>query len=109
MPFQKGKEKTGGRIAGTSNRTTKEAKEILNEILFGELDHIREALAEIRETNKTQYLETLSKLLAYSLPKKTDMTSGDEKLPGSININVTTPEGAEQLKDFLNGQSDKGI
>ena len=104
MPFKKGQSKSGGRIAGVENRTTKEAKEILNSILFGELDNIKEALNEIRVKDKIHYLDCISKLLPFSLPKKTDLTSDDEKLIPSVNINVTSKENADKLKDFLDGK-----
>jgi hypothetical protein len=104
MPFKKGKQKTGGRQEGIENRTTKEAKEILNQILFAEIDNITDALKEVRDKSKVAYLETLSKLLAYSLPKKTDVTSDNEKLPGTININVVSKDSADKLKEFVNGK-----
>ena len=80
MAFKKGKLKTGGRRKGVENRTTKEAREILDKILFAEIDNIADALSEVRGKSKMAYLETLSKLFVYSIPKKTDITSGDEKL-----------------------------
>jgi len=85
MAFKKGKPKTGGREKGISNRTTKEAREILDKILFAEIDNVSSALEEIRSKNKMAYLETFSKLLAYSLPKKTDVTSAGDKI-APINI-----------------------
>ena len=85
MAFKKGKTKTGGRKKGIENRTTKEAREILDKILYAEIDNIAEALSEVRKKSKMAYLETLSKLLTYSLPKKTDITTGGDK----INITFT--------------------
>lgn len=91
MAFKKGKSKTGGRKKGIVNRTTKEAREILDRILYAEIDNIAEALNEVRGKSKMEYLEMLSKLLAYSLPKKTDITSGDEKIPVQLpGITITT-------------------
>jgi len=89
---------------GDLNRTTKEAKEILNNILFGEIDNIKLALEEIREKDNYRYIDCLSKLFPFVIAKKTDVTSGDETLPKNININVTTPESAKELKKFLDGK-----
>jgi hypothetical protein len=105
MPAHKGHTKVGGREKGTPNVTTKQAKEILNQILFGELSNIKEALADIKAKDKYKYLDTFAKLLSFALPKKTDLTTDDEKLPTSININVTSPANAEKIKEFLNGKS----
>ncbi|MBE3087478.1 MAG: hypothetical protein IMZ64_14825 [Bacteroidetes bacterium] len=80
MAFQKGKRKTGGREKGVENRTTKEAREILDKILFAELDNIADALKEVRDKSKGDYIEMLAKLLAYVLPKKTDITSDDKPI-----------------------------
>jgi hypothetical protein len=92
-----------GKKTGTVNRTTKQAKEILNQVLFSEIDNIKLALNEIRIKDKYRYLDILAKLLTYSLPKKTDLTSDDEPLSRTINITVATQKGADELKDFLNG------
>lgn len=86
MPAHKGHKKIGGRKKGTENKTTKEAKEILNKILFAELPYIKEALAEVRGKSKMQYLDTLSKLLVFSLPKKTDLTTDDEPIDFSLPV-----------------------
>ncbi|HUX92924.1 MAG TPA: hypothetical protein VMV36_03890 [Ignavibacteriaceae bacterium] len=94
-----------GRPAGTPNKTTKQAKEILNKILFDELPNIKEALADIKAKDKYKYLDTFVKLLSFALPKKTDLTSDDEKLPSNVNINVTSQENAKKLKEFLDGES----
>jgi hypothetical protein len=80
MAFKKGKPKTGGRKKGIENRTTKEAREILDKILFAEINNITNALTEVRKKSKYSYLELLSKLLTYSMPKKTDITSDSKPI-----------------------------
>lgn len=79
---QKGLPKTGGRTAGTPNKSTKEAKELLQEILFGEFDNIKGSLSRLRHDNDAKYLEALAKLVAYVLPKQTDIKIED----GNINV-----------------------
>ena len=71
---------------GSQNRTTKEAKELLNIILFDELDNIKDSLKKIRDDNDYRYIDCLSKLFTYVLPKKTDVTSGDEKIVTQLPI-----------------------
>jgi hypothetical protein len=93
----------GGRGKGTPNRTTKEAKEILNQILFAEVDNIRDALNKIRRKDSFRYLDTLTKLLPFCLPRKTDLTSDDEPIQPVINITVASQKGADELKAFLDG------
>ena len=69
-----------GRGKGTPNVTTKEARQILNRILFAELDNIQESLKNIRKKDDSKYIECLIKLLAFSLPRKTDVSSYDEPI-----------------------------
>mgnify|MGYP001419204736 CR=1 FL=1 len=91
--FSKGHIKVGGRKKGIENRTTKEAREILDQILFAEIDNVAAALKEIRDKNKMAYLDMYSKLLAYSLPKKTDITSDGENItPTSVTIRIIKNE-----------------
>jgi hypothetical protein len=106
MPAHKGHIKAGGRKKGTENITTKQAKEILNQILFDELPNVKQALADIKAKDKYKYLDTFAKLLSFAIPKKTDLTSDDEKLPAPVNINVTSQSNAEKIKEFLNGKPD---
>jgi hypothetical protein len=77
-----------GRPKGTPNRTTKEAKELLETIMFGQLDNITEALELIKANDPSKYIESCAKLFTYVLPKKTDVTSGGESLsPTTIIFN----------------------
>lgn len=78
-----GKGKTNnpdGRPKGTPNRTTKEAKEFLEFVMFGQLDNMNNALNKLYEKDQSRYLDACAKLFTYVLPKKTDITSQDDKL-----------------------------
>jgi hypothetical protein len=78
-----GKGKTNnpaGKPKGAVNRTTKEAKEFLEYIMFGQLDNMNEALNTLYSKDPSRYLDACAKLFTYVLPKKTDVTSQDEKL-----------------------------
>jgi hypothetical protein len=72
--------KTGGRQGGTPNRTTKEARELLEQVLLGQVDNIKTSLESLKVDSDSRYLDACSKLFAYVIPKKTDVTSGDEKI-----------------------------
>mgnify|MGYP001588079330 CR=1 FL=1 len=99
--FQKGiATNPKGRGKGTPNKTTKEAKEILNQILFAELPNIKAALSGLRAKDKYKYLDTFAKLLSYSLPKKTDVTSDDLPIQ-QLNI-VVSGEAAKDAITKLN-------
>ena len=89
MPFKKGiATNPKGRGKGTPNVTTRQAKEILNQILFAEIDNIKDSLTELRQKDKKEYLDILTKLLAYSLPRKADVTSDDMPLQPITGIRI---------------------
>jgi len=81
-----------GRPKGTPNKTTKEAKELLEGILFGEIDNIKDALNEIRTKDPARYIDACSKLFVYVLPKKTDLTTDDKPISPTAIV----------FKDFTN-------
>ena len=83
---KKGTNKTGGRKAGMPNRTTTEAKEFLEFMMFGQLDNMNDALNTLYEKDPRNYIDACSKLFTYVLPKKTDITSGDEKILASLPV-----------------------
>ena len=93
-----GKGKTNnpnGRPKGTPNRTTKEAKEFLDQIMFGQLDNMNEALENLKGKDYSRYLDACSKLFAYVLPKQTDITSGGEKIvPMMPTVIIKTKNGS---------------
>jgi hypothetical protein len=94
-----------GRVKGVPNKTTKQAKELMEKVLFNEIDNIQKSLAKIRSNDgDVKYIDSLVKLLAYVMPKKSDITSDDEAIQGlTINVVVDDSETAETLKKLRNG------
>ena len=72
-----------GKPKGTQNRTTKESKEFLKAILFAEFDNIQESLKNARQESDSKYIDLLTKLLQFVLPKQVE---ADAK--GEIKIKV---------------------
>lgn len=72
-----------GKPKGTLNRTTKESKEFLKSILFAEFDNIEDSLRRAREESDSKYIDLLSKLLQFVLPRQVE---ADAK--GEIKIKV---------------------
>lgn len=76
-----GKEKTQfkkgnpGKPKGAENKTTKQAKELVVELVESGLDVAKAKLAQIEDPK--DYLDTLAKFISYVVPKKTetDLTS----------------------------------
>ena len=89
MPKTAGSFKKGHRgfkPKGATNRTTKEAKQFLEFIMYGQLDNMQDALNTLYDKDPFRYLDACSKLFSYVIPKKTDVTSDGEKIPPLPNI-----------------------
>ena len=77
------RKKTGGRIAGTPNRTTAETKELLQKIVGKELEKLGKIIEQLEPIER---VNAISKLLPYILPKQTESTlRGDKENPLIIN------------------------
>lgn len=75
--FKKGE---GGKPKGAKNRTTKEAKEFLEYIMFGQMENMNQALESLYKKDPARYLDACSKLFTYVLPKQTDVTTDGERI-----------------------------
>ena len=106
MPFKKGEvTNPKGRPRGTPNRTTQEAKELLETIMYGQLDNITDALSNIKEKSDRDYIDACVKMFQYVLPKKTDVTSDNEKLESAVHITVDSSKTADELKKLIDGSA----
>lgn len=70
------RKKTGGRTAGTPNRTTAETKELLKKIVGKELDKLGKIIEQLEPIER---VNAIAKLLPYLLPKQTESTLRGEK------------------------------
>ena len=71
---------------GAISRTTKESREFLEFIMFGQLDNMNDALNTLYNKDPSRYLDACAKLFTYVLPKKTDITSDDKPLTTQLPI-----------------------
>lgn len=82
--FKKGEAK--GKPKGAINRTTKQSREFLEFVMFGQLDNMNTALNLLYKKDPAKYLDACSKLFSYVLPKKTDITSDDKPIIPSLPV-----------------------
>jgi hypothetical protein len=94
MPFEKGKEKTGGRVAGVPNKATRTVKEVFAQV-FDELQDDPDAKLSVwAKANKTEFYKLSSKLLPIQI-------AGDADNP--IAVNVAEGMSFEQLYQLKYG------
>ena len=70
------KAKTGGRVAGTPNRITKELRETLKAIVDGELQTLTATLDKLPAKDR---LDVLLKLMPYCMPRIESIGGGYDK------------------------------
>ena len=61
------------RKKGTPNRITAKTKSLLSDLIMGQTDRIQEALDEVFECNKKEYLNVMIRLIPYVMPKATEV------------------------------------
>jgi hypothetical protein len=104
--FEKGKPKYGGRQKGTPNKSTSKAKLFITAILEGEEDRIREALAEVYEKDKSQYLDWVGRNLEYVIPKLA-RTELEAEITDAFEKKLTENFTDEELIEFARKRAAK--
>lgn len=89
----KGK-KHGGRVAGTPNKATQEAREAIATFVNGNAHRLSAWLDEVSETNPAKAFELFQSVVEYHIPKlaRTEMQQLDEngnKSKPSLQISIT--------------------
>ena len=62
------------RTKGSPNRVTAKTKSLVSDLILGQTDRIQEALDEVFECNKREYLQIMVRLLPYVMPKATEVS-----------------------------------
>lgn len=101
MAFEKGKQKQGGRRRGTPNKTTEEAKTIINRIVDRSLSWAEEDIEKIRKKDPIRGFELAMKLMEYAYPK---LKAIDIK--GTLDVNAKIDKIVVEVK--TNNNEDKG-
>ena len=65
------------RTKGSPNRVTAKTKSLVSELILGQTDRIQEALDEVFECNKREYLQIMVRLLLYVMPKATEVSPSE--------------------------------
>jgi hypothetical protein len=66
MPFEKGKQKTGGKVKGSQNKTTKELRDLINQFVLNNIDSIQSDFDQLEPKDKLKFID---RMLNYILPK----------------------------------------
>ena len=66
------------RTKGTPNRITSKTKALLSDLILGETNRIQEALDEVFECNKKEYLHIMIRLIPFVMPRATEVESEEK-------------------------------
>lgn len=77
MQFQKGNKKGRGRPKGVGNKLGQPIRQLLKEIVEGELPRVKKNLRDIEKKSKVQHTELILKLTEYILPKLSRLETKD--------------------------------
>jgi hypothetical protein len=89
MKFQHG---NSGKPIGAINKTTKEMRELISNLINNELQIIEQYKSEL---TAKEWLEVLIRLMPYSIPKAAPMITNEEKKEPQI-FNIHIIKGDEQ-------------
>ncbi len=89
--------KTGGREAGTLNKTTQDLRSRINDFLNNHWDNIEDEFMKLDSKDKLMFYE---KLISYSLPKMRTLDISGEILSQEEKPQINLTD--EQLKVVLN-------
>jgi len=71
MPFKKGESgNPEGKPKGLKNKVSEASKQLFLAVMSGEVEHIQDELALLREQSSEKYLKALSSLFPYFMPKQ---------------------------------------
>lgn len=88
---------SGGRPKGKPNRTTTAMRDMIIDIVNSQLDNVYDALEEIREKDKVQYLKLTQKFAEMVLPKQQEV-----ELTNTPTIDVKAT--LERLQEVISQQ-----
>lgn len=83
------KEKTGGRKAGTPNKTTIETRNFIQNVVNNELTFIEDLMLELTPKER---VDVLIKLLPFIVPKTSEVSVIEPEKPRNILIKVNRRE-----------------
>ena len=74
------------RKKGIPNKITAEIKELLSGLVNGEFEQIQSALTDLRHTDSFKYLQIMSKLLVFVIPKAVEEHSITINKPNKMSM-----------------------
>jgi len=100
MKYKKGE--TGnpnGRPKGAENITTKVGKELLIEVIEGQMQNVQAALEKLLKEDTKAYLDVLTKYMKFVIPEKTDLSNNGKSFDNNNETIVTFRNFSKNAED----------
>lgn len=68
-----------GRPKGSTNKISKEVRELISNVVEEQLNHMKESLEKVRKESPSRYIELMTRLLPYVTPKFSSIEVQEEK------------------------------
>ena len=93
-------QKTGGREKGTTNKITKEIKDVLKAVIDPEIENLQKLLNKLEPIDR---INIIIKLLPFVIPKiQTIKTENKHEIQETPQIIVNDEETKKHLEDLIN-------
>ena len=93
MAFKKGQDKIGGRIKGTPNKSTKQIRDAIQNVLGNRIEELDSDLSKMTTFQRWMILDKVTKYVMPALAKNDDKVEHS----GELQINITY--GDPEIKD----------
>ena len=95
--------KTGGRQAGTPNRTTTEIREHYQNLIAENLEQLNKDLKELEPLQRLKMIIELSKFVVPTL-KAIELNNQNDNSTEPLKLVLLTPEERQSFQDDLNSE-----
>ena len=101
MPFEKGHNHSTGRPKGSTNKVSKEIREVSAMLLQGQLEALQDKLPTLKDSD---YIKAIGLLMKHVLPAQKQVEMETTNHPTEITVEIL-----ERLADVSNEDLDKSI
>ena len=84
MPFEKGRQKTGGRVSGVTNQSTSIVRDSFKQLVEGNLQRIEKDLEELEPKDRVKMILELAKFVIPTLKAEELKVDGESRLPSYL-------------------------
>lgn len=94
MPFEKGHTYGKGRPKGSTNKNSREIREMITQIVADNLDETKERLSNLKDAD---YFKAMGMLMKHVLPQQKQIEQVNDDMPTNFQIEIINR--IDQVKD----------